>query len=204
MVAKEWARLAERCNISIELVHHTRKTNGEDATTESGRGATALLAAARSGRVLNKLTDAQKAEAGLIGDCDTYFSVHRDKANLAQTDGSTYRHMIGVTLANGDSVGVAVEWEWPGAFDGVTVEDLLAVQRAIEGKSLRYSDRSGDKWAGLVVADVLGLDADQDRKRIKKMIETWLGSKALVKVMVKDESRHERPFVEVGEWASIV
>lgn len=40
-VAKEWSRLADRCNCAIELVHHTRKTNGEDATTESGRGASA-------------------------------------------------------------------------------------------------------------------------------------------------------------------
>ena len=39
LVAKEWARLADRCNCAIELVHHTRKTNGEDATTESGRAA---------------------------------------------------------------------------------------------------------------------------------------------------------------------
>ena len=52
LVAKEWARLADRCNCAIELVHHTRKTNGDEATTESGRGASALLAAARSGRVL--------------------------------------------------------------------------------------------------------------------------------------------------------
>jgi RecA-family ATPase len=28
MIAKEWARLADRCNCAIELVHHTRKTNG--------------------------------------------------------------------------------------------------------------------------------------------------------------------------------
>jgi RecA-family ATPase len=45
LVAKEWARLADHCNCAIELVHHTRKTNGEEATTESARGATALLGA---------------------------------------------------------------------------------------------------------------------------------------------------------------
>ncbi len=49
LVVKEWARLADRCNCAIELVHHTRETNGETATTESGRGATALLAAADPG-----------------------------------------------------------------------------------------------------------------------------------------------------------
>ncbi len=83
LVAKEWARLADRCNCAIELVLHTRKTNGKTATTESGRGASALLAAARSGRVLNKMSDDMKAEAGVKDDPATYFSVTRDKANLA-------------------------------------------------------------------------------------------------------------------------
>ena len=35
LVAKEWARLAERCNCAIELVHHTRKLNGEEASSET-------------------------------------------------------------------------------------------------------------------------------------------------------------------------
>jgi AAA domain-containing protein len=202
LVAKEWAKLADRCNIAIELVHHTRKTNGEEATTESGRGATALLAAARSGRVLNRMTGDQRAEAGVQNDPATYFAVSRDKANMAPASKAVWRRMASITLANGDSVGVAEEWQWPDAFDGVSVDGLLEVQRALDGKELRYSDRSHDKWAGNVVADVLGLDADRDRKRIKKMIEAWLKSGALQKVNIKDQNRVGRPCVEVGEWAA--
>jgi hypothetical protein len=202
LVAKEWARLADHCNCAIELVHHTRKTNGEEATTESARGATALLGAARSGRVLNKMGCRLREEWGLMNDPATYFSIDRDKANLAPEGSREWRRMATVNLTNGDSVGVAEVWTPPDTFDGVTVKDLLSAQNAIEGKNLRYSDQAGDDWAGCIVADVLGLDAMADRKRIKRIIETWLKSGALVKVKVKGDDRKERPCLEVGEWAT--
>ncbi|MEX0281346.1 MAG: AAA family ATPase [Arenibacterium sp.] len=202
LVAKEWARLADRCNCAIELVHHTRKTNGEEATTESGRGATALLAAARSGRVLNKMTESMKAEAGVKEDPYTYFAVTRDKANLAPTAGRVWRRLASVHLSNGDSVGVVEVWNWPGTFDGISLADLLAVQKALDGKGLRYSDQAREDWAGLTIAEVLALDACSDRIRIKKMIEAWLKSGALKKVKLLDAKRMERPCLEVGEWAN--
>lgn len=202
LVAKEWARLADRCNCAIELVHHTRKTNGEEATTESGRGASALLNAARSGRVLNKMSDDLKAKAGVQDDPATYFAIARDKANLAPVGDRVWRRMASVQLANGDSVGVAEVWKWPDTFDGMSVDDLLSVQRALDGKGRRYSDQAGDDWAGVTVAKVLGLNATADRKRIKKMIEAWLTSGALKKVKIPDAKRMERPCLEVGEWAN--
>lgn len=203
LVAKEWARLADQCNCAIELVHHTRKTNGEEATTESARGATALLGAARSGRVLNKMSNELKAEAGVQDDPATYFAITRDKANLAPVGKREWRRMASVHLTNGDSVGVAEVWQWPDTFDGVTVKDLLAVQHAIDGKHPRYSDQAGDDWAGCIVADVLGMDATADRKRVKRIIETWIKNGALVKVKVRGDDRKERPCLEVGEWATV-
>ena len=202
LVAKEWARLADRCDCAIELVHHTRKTNGTEATTEDGRGAVSLLAAARSGRVLNKMTDDLKTEAGVQDDPATYFAITRDKANLAPVGKREWRRMASVHLANGDSVGVAEVWQWPDTFDGVAVEDLLKVQHALNGKERRYSDQAGDDWAGVTVAEVLGLNAMADRKRIKKMIEAWLKSGALVKGEKIGPIRKPVPTVEVGEWAT--
>ena len=80
--------------------------------------------------------------------------------------------------------------------------DLFAVQQAIEAspEPLRYSDQS-TPWVGEAVAEVLGLSAANDRKRIKRMIEVWLKSGALVKCDIKDDARRSRPCVVVGEWA---
>lgn len=201
-VAKEWARVADRCNCAVELVHHTRKTNGAEATTENGRGATALLAAARSGRVLNRMSDDMRERSGVAHDPATYFAVTRDKANLAAAGKRVWRRIVSVELGNGDSVGVAEPWQWPDTFDGVDVSDLHAVQTALSGRAMRYSDQCGDDWAGVVVADVLGFDVIADRKRIKKMIEKWLKSGALVKGTKTGPIRKPVPTVEVGEWAT--
>lgn len=202
-IAKEWARLADRCNCAIELVHHTRKTNGAEATTEDGRGGSALLAAARSGRVLNRMTSDEREAAGIPEtDLRTYFAVTRDKANLAPVGKRQWRRMESVELANGEGVGVAEVWEWPDTFDGFNGKDLLRVQNAIEGKHPRYSDQAGDEWAGVIVADVLGLDVASDKKRIKKMIGAWVKSGAFVKAMVEGPQRRQVPVLEVGEWAT--
>jgi hypothetical protein len=101
---------------------------------------------------------------------------------------------------------VVEAWAPLDTFDGLTAADLLRVQRAIQarcdaGEAPRYSDQSTD-WAGLVVACELGFGALNDRKRIKKLIEGWLKSGALVKTSVRDAKREMRPCIEVGEWAT--
>lgn len=202
LVAKQyWAVLARRCNCAVELVHHTRKLGGEEGSNESARGASALLSAARSGRVLNKMTADDRERAGISSsDTSVYFALVRDKANLAPPGKREWRRVVSVDLANGDSVGVVEKWDWPDDFDGVRTADLQAVQSAIEAapNPLRYSDQAAP-WVGDVIAEVLKYDLQNDRKRIKRMLETWLKSGALVKRDVKDDSRQSRPCVQVGE-----
>jgi RecA-family ATPase len=65
-VAKTWARIADQTGVAIELVHHVRKTApGQEITVEDGRGASALLAAARSARVLNPMAENEANSFGL-------------------------------------------------------------------------------------------------------------------------------------------
>lgn len=206
LVAKEWARLADRCNCAIELVHHTRKTGGQEATTEDGRGSTALLGAARSGRVLNKMSEDDRKKAGVDQDPATYFGIDRDKANLAPVGARQWIRMASVDLGQGDHVGVATSWQWPDAFDGVGVRQLIDVQREVHrrheaGTPPRASDQAGADWIGSVVADVCGLDVDEDKARIKALIKSWMASGALVKGEWIDPTRRPRPVIEVGEWA---
>ncbi|WP_085641612.1 AAA family ATPase [Marivita geojedonensis] len=79
LVAKELVRIAEECNCAIELVHHTRKLNGVEATSDASRGASSLTAAARSARVLQRISPEELEKAGVAQDGSTYFSVKRDK-----------------------------------------------------------------------------------------------------------------------------
>lgn len=202
-VAKRWGSIADRAGCAIEIVHHLRKTNGMEANAESARGAISLVAAARSVRVLNKMTAADAEKAGLEGP-QGYFRVFDDKNNLAPAaDHSDWFRIIPVDLSNGDSVGVVTRWAWPNSFEGVTVADLLAVQKAIHGKGYRASQQSPE-WVGHAIAEVLGLDSEDtsDLARIKTVIKAWTANGALVKAKVLDQNRKERPAIEVGTWAN--
>lgn len=201
LVAKEWIRLAEQTGCAIELVHHTRKLNGVEASSDSSRGASSLVNAARSARVLQRLSDEELADAGVAADGRSYFSVKRDKANLAGAGGRETYRTVSVDLGQGDQVGVVEAWKKPGLFDGFGRRDLQKVQEAIDGRDLRYSDQAGENWAGHTIADVLGMSPEKDRRRIKKFIDAWLREGALRKVQKKNPNGKESPVLEVGEWA---
>lgn len=202
-VVKTWGRVAERANCAIELVHHVRKQGDAEATAESARGAKALTDAARSCRVLNRMTKEEAEKAGLQTHRG-HFRVTDDKNNLAPPapDEAVWFAMTSVKLPNGDNVGVVTPWTWPSALDGVTVHDLYAVQQAIDGKGYRASNQAKN-WVGYALAEVLGLDATvkADRCKIAGLLKTWIKNGALVETSVKDETRRERPAIEVGAWA---
>lgn len=148
VVAKALVRVANECGCAIELVHHTRKLNGLEASSDSSRGASSLVNAARSSRVLQRLSDDDLKEVGVLGDGSTYFSVKRDKSNLAQAGARELYRTVSVDLGQGDQVGVVEAWRKPALFDGVRTRDLLKVQNQIDSGDYRYSDQAGEDWAG--------------------------------------------------------
>jgi hypothetical protein len=200
-VVKAWGRLADECNCSINLVHHVRKGNGAEANADSARGAKALVDAARSVQVFNRMSPDEASLAGIAEDQrGFYFRVQNDKANLAPPDKAAWYRMNNVSLDNGDQVGVACPWKWPELFEGISTRHLIAVQKAVEQGEWRADTRSSE-WVGLAVAKVLDLNPDQARKRISKLLKEWIENGALVIVEKEDAQRHNRKFVEVGKWA---
>lgn len=195
-IAKRLARLGKDSNCSIELVHHTRKLNGMDVTSEASRGASSLLAAARSSRTIQKVSEKDRREWGVADDNGTYFFVQRDKANLAHSGGREVYRTVSVALSQGDDVAVVERFCPPDAFEGITVDDLLRVQRAIDGRECRFSDQAGG-WVENTIAAVLGFDARKDKARIKKMLLDWISTGALLKTSAAIDGR-ERPVVIVG------
>jgi len=203
MVAKAWGRVADHANASISLVHHTRKASLDGETNaDSARGAKALVDAARDVRCLTRMTKEEGEKAG-VDNHRSFFRVYSDKANLAPpAEKSAWYKLVNVELANTDHVGVVTSWTWPDPMEGMKANDLLAVQRAVDGKKYRQNVQAAD-WVGKAIAEVLDLDPTNatDRARIKHCITTWLASGALVASDFKDEKGKIRPIIEVGEWA---
>jgi hypothetical protein len=210
MIAKEWSHVADAGNCAVHLTHHTRKlgSNETEVTVESSRGAKALTDACRAVRAINRMSDKEAQDSG-VDNPRLYFRAFNDKSNLAPpADKSDWFKIESVQLGNGpqgrgDSVGVVTAWEWPSAFGGVTTDDLFRVQKAIAAGEWRQSP-TAKGWAGSAVADVLGLDlTDQAAKaKVKSLLRTWIENKALKVVQRPDESRHDRPFIEVDQWAN--
>lgn len=202
-VAKLWGYIADVTNCAIEVVHHVRKSEGRDVTVEDARGAVSLLAAARSARVLNRMTDEQANAAGLSQrERFSYFSVTRGKANLAAMSGDMeWRHLESVALGNGaglskpqDHAGVVEEWQWPSKESIAEAVPESAKKLALvklKNQDYRENPQSPD-WAGYVVADAMGLDVEAGRamtpekRRVKATLEAWIDTGVLQVVEEED------------------
>ena len=200
MVAKEWSRVADVCNCSINLVHHVRKSNGTEVSAESSRGAISLIGAARSVIVYNRMTKEEGERAGIEPRLrGFYFRTQNDKANLAPPEGADWHRMNSVDLPNGDQVGVACPWQWPDSFEGVTTWHLQKVQARVAEGQFRKDVQAKD-WVGHVVAEVCELNLETDRHRVKDILKQWVDADMLRYVEKEDGSRKTKLFVEVGTW----
>ena len=202
-------KLARDTNSSVQLVHHIRKGNGDDATIDSVRGAGSLISAARAARVINRITP-EDAQALGVDEQESLgiFRIDDGKANLAPpSDKATYRRMVSVEIANGERLGVATEFKLPDLFDGITTKDLYKVQRTVakaeENEQAYRSDVRAKNWIGQAVAEQLDLDIDKpgDKARAKAVAKQWINTGSL-KIADIPSKRHGRdvPCVVVGEW----
>jgi hypothetical protein len=211
-VIKEWVEVAKRCKCAVHLVDHTRKL-GPDAEVgvESARGAKSKTDAARVVRVINRMSGAEADGVG-VKNPGLYFRTFSAKMNFAPpAERSDWFELKSVSLGNDpdavivdgercaedDNVGVVVNWKYPDALDGVTgamVDKLIPIIR--KGK-YRANQNSKGGWVGEAVAQIMGLDAKKDKKRINRMVQSWLASGLFTVVEARDANRNKRQFIKV-------
>lgn len=212
-VCEVWAKIAEAANCAVVLIHHVRKGGngfgGGELTAEDARGAGALVAAARTVRVLNPMNKSEAEKCG-IDQPRTYFRADDGKTNMAPPEVAKWHHLVSVNLGNAterrpsDNIAVVEAWKWPNPFDDLTPKDLREVQQRLSANDARLDPQS-KQWVGHIVADVLGLDiSDKNSKaKIKSIIKTWIANKALRIVEKPDGRRRIKEFVTVGEPAQL-
>ena len=187
-------KLARDTNSSVQLVHHIRKTNGDDATIDSVRGAGSLIGAARAARVINRITPEDAMALGVDEhEALGIFRVDDGKANLAPpSDKATYRRMQSVEIANGEHIGVATEFKLPDLFDGVTATNARNVQAKVneaEANQTPYrASVQAANYVGHAVAEELNLDWDKekDKAKIKAIVKQWVKTNVLKTAEVHD------------------
>lgn len=213
-VAKEWVRIAQAANCAVSLAHHVRKTTGTETSAFDARGAGAMINAARSVLVFQRMTR-EAAEEFRIADCDRkrYFSVYDDKNNKAPAaQAAEWYEFVGIGLGNGDdtgpedNIGALQRWTPPDVFGGVTAYQLLKIQELISDQPDKARKHSQSTyWVGKIVAYVLdrNLDDPSEVTAIKRMVGIWIATGALRTVERLDAKREPKEFVEVGKWATV-
>lgn len=208
-IAKAWGRVAKAAGCCIVLVHHTSKAGAGEVTAMSSRGAVALINAARSTLVINRMDAETARELGIPDDqrrrC---ISVADDKHNRAPAEKADWYRLESVALGNGaddhpgDNIAVVVPWALPDPFDGIKESDLYAVQWLVNRGSYR-ADAQAHEWVGHAVAKALGLEVERDKARIKRLIKTWIANKVLLVELRKEPKTSKlRQYIAVGEWAA--
>jgi len=207
LVVKEWAKVADQCDCSVHLIHHSRK-QGADAeiNTESARGGKAFSDACRVVRALNRMTQDEAAKAG-VENHRLFFRAYNDKANASPpADKSDWFKLESISLGNGphgspgDSVGVVTPWKWPDALAGVTDTDFAKAAAKIKAGRWR-ADFRAKAWVGKPIAEAMGLNLGKkaDIAKTKAVLKSWLERGLLVEVEGQDERRETRTFVEVAD-----
>jgi hypothetical protein len=201
VVVSEYAKLAAECEVAVEIVHHVRKP-AAGPQVESGvadsRGASALVNAARSVRVLNPMTEQEAQQAG-VENRRCYFRANDGKANYGSLEGAVWYQHAPDDLPNGDNVAAVKLWKFPSAFDGVTTAHMTQV-RGLASDGEYRADPQSPLWIGEAVAEVLGLDVVDHKKRIKSLLKVWIDTNVLKVEPRKDANRKVRLHVIPGDW----
>ncbi|WP_108837960.1 AAA family ATPase [Tateyamaria sp. Alg231-49] len=205
-------RMASESNIAVHIVHHTRKvTAGMIPTIDDARGGSSLRGTSRFNRILVGMTEGQATDAG-EDDPRFFFRVGDVESNLAppSSERNQWFRKSGVILPNGQSVGALSKWEWPDAFEGITLQmavDTVRELNAMQEGAARASSQATD-WFGYVVARICNIDMPPESQRrerkaakakVKSILDQWVSQRWLQVAQIRDENqRKDRPTYAVG------
>jgi hypothetical protein len=221
-----WTALAKQLQVAIWLVHHLRKTMaGSAVDIESIRGASSMIAAARSADVMVRMDAATGKRLGLAKEYGRYFRIVDSQSNnlrwaaldtlwfrleSVQLDNgwmAANRHEPGEHFVSASEVPVVVTWQEPDELTraGLLGDEAVAeIRRLIGEGKWRYRNRvsSEEPWAGLAIARVMGKDAGVDRREISKTLDGLIARGDLVVVRGYSDRRNETAYVEIGKAIS--
>jgi hypothetical protein len=143
--------IADQCKISIELVCHARKTNGERVTADDWRGGGAQFGAVRGLRAINVMTEEEGKTARLEpGEHAWLFRIDDGGSNMVAPGaaGKWYRK-VSIDLPVRDpktgkptteSVAAIESWSWPAKEDAKAVLADIVAEAAEPVRALNEAD----------------------------------------------------------------
>ena len=210
LIKSGFERFSEKTNSCTELAQHTRKASGiAELTVDDARGAGATSNAARSVRLLNRMTTEEARTAKIESEARRgYLRLTLDKVNYIPPQKARWIHLANVQLPNaangrpGDNVQVVEPYGFPQPMDGVTSDDMFWARDLARSDGSYRKDSQSDKWFGYPLAKRLKLDAKDkaDKAKLTNIIKAWLDNGALAVEERPDKQRKMKEFIVVGPW----
>ena len=181
-----WTDCAEQTGCAIDLLHHLRKTGSERATVEDTRGGGAIIGAARTIRMMNRMSEQEAKTFGIKTERERLCMIRTDptaKANmLPPAEHAQWHQFVSVRLPNhsptspGDSVGVLIPWSPPDAWDGVTndkIHDFLnrVDEKAESDEPYSPNPNATKRWVGKLAMNLFNKEDGPARTLIKEWIK---------------------------------
>jgi hypothetical protein len=206
-----FSEIAMELDMNIEVLHHTRKPSsgsaGAPMTVDDGRGADAIIAAARSARIINGMSPKDAPSLGIEeSEVWRYTRIDNGKANMAPPVAAQWAQSASEYLPCGESVGVLETWKPPDAFDGMSVADINFIREVAKCGTYRADSQAATGWIGERLAERLGLNPTdkRDRARLSKIINKWIKTRVLDVVSIRDEdTRKYKKYVVPGKWQPV-
>lgn len=215
-VVTELAEIAEETKVAIMLVSHLRKGAGQHgkktvkSEADDIRGASSLVGAVRSARIVQTMSEFQSKNAG-VDNRFLFSQVWDAKANMApRANEAIWRELTPVNLGNAtdeqpsDWVAIAEQWVWPDDDCDTFIAGNQSIAQKIAMNGNYRADPQAKDWIGYNIAKECGLDLKEGPQlnMLKRALKEWINSGALKEVVKPDKNRTQRKFIEVGESAA--
>jgi hypothetical protein len=195
-VAQQLTDLATKHNIAVDAPHHVRKGQMTPGETDSGRGASAHINAARLFYTCVPMS-LEEAQTFSIAEADrrSYIRIDSSKVNIAKpARNAQWFHLVSVTLDNatelypsGGEVQTVEPWEPPSAWSGTTSMDLNALLNDIDrgmtdedgnptGRRYSNAPAAKDRQVWLLVQKHY---PDKTEAQCREIVHAWLNTKLL-------------------------
>jgi hypothetical protein len=207
LIKEGFGAIAGATNTAGEILHHPGKPKpGLETTVNDGRGASAIIWAVRSARVLNFMTPEEARKIGIAENVRRrYVSIINGKANMGPVGRLGWMKIELEILPKGDEVACSTLWKPPDPFQGITPKDVEVARNVAQGGAHR-ADSQSPQWFGFAIAKHLNIniqhDADnapQDLARLKAVIKTWVKNGVLAVDVREDEKRKKRKYIIPGQ-----
>jgi hypothetical protein len=201
--------VASRTRAAGEVFHHVGKPKpgANETTVEDARGASAILAAVRSARVLNRMTAKEASALGHIMNDDMrrrHIRIGNGKANKAPAGKAEWMRIEVQSLPSGDEIAVTRDWTPPvsAGLDPATV----AIARQLAHAGTYRADKRSPGWFGYALAPKLGLTVvygmsksdEPDSKQLDATVRALFKMGAIAIEDRKDGHREIRQYVVAG------